>query len=121
MVKKQFSGKQFIKGLLVGGAIGGTAALLLAPRSGKETRDKIQKEIDDTIQVFLDVKDSREEVVFNAQHLKDLTETMIPEFTEGIEKSVERFQFKSKYRLEDIKQQLATIQKEMDHFKESIE
>lgn len=121
MTKKKFSGKKFVKGLLVGGAIGGTAALLLAPRSGKETRDNIQQEIDDTIQMFLNVKDSSEAVVFNAQHLKDLTETMIPEFTEDIEKSIERFQFKSKYRIEDIKQQLAKIQNEMDNFKNSIE
>jgi gas vesicle protein len=37
----------FISGLLTGAAIGGILALLYAPQSGKETRDKIKSKFDD--------------------------------------------------------------------------
>ena len=120
MDKKKFSGKKFVKGLVIGGIIGGSAALLLAPRSGKETRKKIQDEIDDTLQLIMDVKNGAEEVQANTFQLQDLAETLIPDFIEGTEKSLERFKFKSKYRLEDIKKQLAKIETEINDFSNSL-
>lgn len=120
MTKKKFSGKKFIKGLVIGGVVGGTAAILLAPRSGKETRKKIQDEIDDTLQLIMDIKTSADDVKTNAWQLQNLTETLIPEFVDGTEKSIERFKFKSKYRLEDIKNQLAKIESEINDFSNSI-
>lgn len=120
MDKKKFSGKKFVKGLVIGGIIGGSAALLLAPRSGKETRKKIQDEIDDTLQSIMDVKNGAEEVQANTFQLQDLTDTLIPDFIEGTEKSLERFKFKSKYRLEDIKKQLAKIETEINDFSNSL-
>lgn len=120
MTKKKFSGKKFIKGLVIGGVVGGTAAILLAPRSGKETRKKIQDEIDDTLQLIMDIKTSADDVNTNAWQLQSLTETLIPEFVDGTEKSIERFKFKSKYRLEDIKNQLAKIESEINDFSNSI-
>ncbi|MFW7433405.1 YtxH domain-containing protein [Vagococcus carniphilus] len=120
MDKKKFSGKKFVKGLVIGGIIGGSAALLLAPRSGKETRKKIQDEIDDTLQLIMDVKNGAEEVQANTFQLQDLADTLIPDFIEGTEKSLERFKFKSKYRLEDIKKQLAKIETEINDFSNSL-
>ncbi|MFC6347452.1 YtxH domain-containing protein [Vagococcus carniphilus] len=120
MDKKKFSGKKFVKGLVIGGIIGGSAALLLAPRSGKETRKKIQDEIDDTLQLIMDVKNGAEEVQANTFQLQDLAETLIPDFIEGTEKSLERFKFKSKYRLEDIKKQLAKIETEINDFSNNL-
>ena len=37
------SGGAFVKGFLVGGAIGSVAALLMAPQSGEETRTQIRE------------------------------------------------------------------------------
>ncbi|MDT2848834.1 YtxH domain-containing protein [Vagococcus carniphilus] len=120
MEKKKFSGKKFVKGLVIGGIIGGSAALLLAPRSGKETRKKIQDEIDDTFQLIMDVKNGAEEVQSNTSQLQEIAENLIPDFIEGTEKSLERFKFKSKYRLEDIKKQLAKIETEINDFSNSL-
>ncbi|MDT2815635.1 YtxH domain-containing protein [Vagococcus carniphilus] len=120
MDKKKFSGKKFVKGLVIGGIIGGSAALLLAPRSGKETRKKIQDEIDDTFQLIMDVKNGAEEVQSNTSQLQEIAENLIPDFIEGTEKSLERFKFKSKYRLEDIKKQLAKIETEINDFSNSL-
>jgi gas vesicle protein len=41
------SGTSFITGLLAGVAIGGVIALLYAPQSGKETREKIKQKFSD--------------------------------------------------------------------------
>jgi gas vesicle protein len=41
------SGTSFITGLLAGVAIGGVLALLYAPQSGKETREKIKQKFSD--------------------------------------------------------------------------
>lgn len=41
------SGSSFITGLLAGVAIGGVLALLYAPQSGKETREKIKQKFSD--------------------------------------------------------------------------
>lgn len=120
MSKKKFSGKKFIKGLVIGSIVGGSAALLLAPRSGKETRKKLQDEIDETIQLFMNVKNGAEEVQTNASQLQDLADTLIPDFIEGTEKSLERFKFKSKYRLEDIKKQLTKIESEINDFSNNL-
>jgi len=37
----------FVTGLLAGAAIGGVIALLYAPQSGKETREKLRQKFDD--------------------------------------------------------------------------
>lgn len=120
MDKKKFSGKKFVKGLVIGSIIGGSAALLLAPRSGKETRKKIQDEIDDTLQLIMNVKNGAEEVQANTSQLQEIAENLIPDFIEGTEKSLERFKFKSKYRLEDIKKQLAKIETEINDFSNNL-
>jgi gas vesicle protein len=38
---------EFIKGLIVGGAIGAIAAILYAPKSGRETRQELAGKVDD--------------------------------------------------------------------------
>ncbi len=121
MTKKKISTKKVVKGLLFGSLVGGTTALLLAPRSGKETQEKLTKEAKDSINLVTEVKNNAEEVQLNAAHLHYLTETLLPEFVEETNKSVKNFQFRNKYRLEDIKKQVAIIQKEMETFSEEME
>lgn len=38
---------EFLKGMLIGGAVGAVAGLLLAPRPGRETREVLQKSLDE--------------------------------------------------------------------------
>jgi gas vesicle protein len=46
----------FIAGLLAGAAIGGTIALLYAPHSGKETREKLKIKLTDLEKEFETIK-----------------------------------------------------------------
>jgi gas vesicle protein len=49
-MKKHNSGKGFVKGTIIGAAIGALAGLLLAPKSGKETQDDIKRKVKGTYQ-----------------------------------------------------------------------
>jgi gas vesicle protein len=48
--RKQDMAKSFVKGTLFGAVVAGVAALLLAPKSGKETRDDIKGRVKGTYQ-----------------------------------------------------------------------
>jgi len=64
-----FSVMAFLRGLFVGGAVGATAMLLFAPRSGKRSRTKIQHRYDDfRDQMRESLEDAEEEVMQNAHH-----------------------------------------------------
>ena len=43
-MNKENGGFKLLKGLIIGGAIGTALGMLLAPRSGKETREKLMAE-----------------------------------------------------------------------------
>lgn len=45
-------GNSFLAGLLAGAAVGSIAALLLAPKSGKETREDLRKKLEDLEKEF---------------------------------------------------------------------
>lgn len=121
MAKKQFSGKQLVKGLLFGTIVGGSAALLLAPRSGKETRAKITQEIDDTLQLITDFKTNLESVQVKSAHLEETANDLIPEFFEETQKSVRAFEFKTKPRIEEIKKQVKKITNQLDDLTKDFE
>lgn len=115
MSKKTLSGKKLIKGLLFGSLIGGSTALLLAPRSGKETKELITKEVDETVKLITDVKNSATDVQTNIAHLETLTNELVPDFIDGTQKSLDRFEFRSKHRIDDIKNQIEKINTEMEN------
>lgn len=112
---KKISPKKLVKGLVFGAFVGGTTALLLAPRSGKETQKIITDKVDETIKLFTDVKQGVDEVQLNAAHVTYLADSLIPDFVEGTEKSVEKFKFKSKHRISDLKAQLDKINTEIEN------
>jgi gas vesicle protein len=91
-------GSDFIKGLLVGGAIGAVVALLYAPKSGKETREELAKKKDE---LYDKVKDEYSTTLANAkksiaaahQKLEELgkvTQAKAEEISEYVEKSVDQ-------------------------------
>jgi gas vesicle protein len=58
----------FIGGLLVGSAVGAIAALMLAPRSGKDTRKILKKSLDALPELAEDLADS---LHLHADHLSE--------------------------------------------------
>ena len=58
----------FLGGLLVGGAMGAIAGLLLAPRSGKDTRKILKKSMEALPELAEDLSDSLQ---LHAEHLSD--------------------------------------------------
>jgi gas vesicle protein len=69
------SAKNILTGILVGGLIGATAMLFLAPRSGEEMRAEVRdKALDLKDRTTESVKDTVSQVVSKAGHLKgDIT------------------------------------------------
>lgn len=58
----------FVGGLLVGGALGAIAALMFAPRSGKDTRKILKKSLDALPELAEDLTDS---LHLHADHLSE--------------------------------------------------
>ncbi|UUV98015.1 YtxH domain-containing protein [Vagococcus luciliae] len=118
---KSFSGKKFIKGFLVGGAICGGATLLLAPRSGKETQQSITNKIEADINFLLSLSNQIDTTKIQANRLVTLSQELLPVFEKETTKSLKKFEFKAKPRIEQIKEQLAKIEQDITEFKDTLE
>lgn len=120
MAKKSFSSKKFIKGLVVGGIIGGGAALLLAPKSGKETQDELKNSINDTLDLLKKFKTDLANVQENQKKVAYLSQTLLPENTQSLEKNIDQFKFADAPRVAIIKEQLNKISKEINRFDDKM-
>jgi len=66
---------KFALGALIGGAIGAVAALLTAPKSGKETREDLKKKVSDIkSDTEKKAKDAKKQVETVAKDVKDKAE-----------------------------------------------
>ncbi|MBL1228712.1 YtxH domain-containing protein [Enterococcus sp. BWB1-3] len=110
--------KGFIKGLLFGSVVGGIGGLFMAPRSGKETKQKIIDEIDDWKYLHDDFNEKLATFKTNLADFQETAETVIPPFVKGINKDITNFNFQAKPRLEKIQEQLTKIQNELPEMPE---
>ena len=118
--KKTFSGKKFIKGFLISGAICGGTALLLAPRSGKETQKLIAGKIEEDINFLLSLANKIDNTKIQAHQVEVLSNQLLPVFEKETKKSIKKFEFKAKPRIELMKQQLSKIEQDINDFKEVL-
>jgi gas vesicle protein len=62
----------FLKGLLIGGAVGALVGILFAPKSGKELRSDIQKKgnkiIKDGKEIYADASTKAKEIIGEVKH-----------------------------------------------------
>jgi len=79
------SGSSFITGLLAGVAIGGVLALLYAPQSGKETREKIK-------QKFIDLEKELEALKAKAGEKSDEVKSDLEERFSKLKKEMENLE-----------------------------
>lgn len=113
--------KGFFKGILFGSVVGGLGGLLLAPRSGKETQEKILDEVDDWKYLTNDFNEKLATFKASLSDFQETAETTIPPFAEGINKDIESFKFQAEPRLEQIQEQLDKIQSELPEMPEITE
>jgi len=75
------SGDRFMKGLVLGGIIGGALGILFAPKSGKETREELSEETDKLLsQVKIDIENAKKAALKSFDESKDrLVEKLIQE------------------------------------------
>lgn len=106
--------KNFIKGILFGAAAGTVGGLLLAPRSGNETRRKIIAEIDETADLTMEVNDSLNHFKGALENLAETAQELIPPFQQGIQKDVTAFQFQTAPRVKQINEHLERMNAQLN-------
>ncbi|MGC6769996.1 YtxH domain-containing protein [Enterococcus sp. LJL128] len=111
--------KGFLKGLIFGSVVGGIGGLLLAPRSGKETQEKIIDELDDWKYLTEDFNHKLEGFKSALTDFQVTTETVIPPFVEGLNRDIENFKFQAEPRIEQLQEQLEKIQSELPEMPET--
>lgn len=60
-------GGSFLGGVVLGALIGGVVALVLAPQSGRETRQKLREWKEDNKDILADTKESTERMIAKAK------------------------------------------------------
>lgn len=103
-------GANFLKGLLFGSTVGGLSGLLLAPKSGKKTRQDFSAELTDLKEAGLGVKDSLAKVQQAAETLQQTADTLLPTFQKEMEKDLRAYHFMVEPRLAQLNEQLEKIQ-----------
>ncbi len=101
--------KQFIKGLFVGGTIGGVGGLLFAPRKGSDTLKIWEEPIKETAKTTQTVKEDYETVS------DKLAKTTLPTFQKSLEEDLRAFQFQAKPRINRIIEQLTLLQQHLEN------
>lgn len=85
MIKDRNDGAAFFVGLTVGGLLGSAVALLLAPRSGQETRTQIRDR-------SLKLREQAEKGVAEVRTRADAAATDVRQRVEDVQEQVARFQ-----------------------------
>ncbi len=70
MSESEFDRNSFLKGLLIGGALGAITALLFAPKSGKELRSDIKRKSEEAVEgtkrVYGEARDKAQQILSEA-------------------------------------------------------
>lgn len=109
--------KRFFKGLAFGAVAGSVAGVLLAPRSGKETRNKLVSDVDEAVQLTDDLSVSLQNFQTSLVHLKNTAGELLPEFKKETKQALDQYQFQAEPRMEEIQEQLAKIQSSIEEMR----
>jgi gas vesicle protein len=93
-------GAEFFAGLVIGGLVGATLALLLAPQSGEETRAQIRDK-------SLDLKSRAEEGYLEARQIAEKQMASLQEQVTTLQEQVSTLQEKGKEAYEKGKESVA--------------
>lgn len=108
----------FFKGILVGAGIGTLSGLLLAPRKGEDTRDKLISNTRELVELTDALNDNLTDFRRSLVTLKGTFDTLVPAFKSGVEKDVEDFRFQAEPRIQQIQEQLEKINQALPRMEE---
>ena len=108
---------KFLKGFIFGSVIGGAVALLNNPRSGKENREILSKQIQEVTQDVTVINTGKTTL---QRGIKELQEVIVPQTMEvvnSIQEEVTRFQLENKPRFRRIQDKIQTLQTHLKEMK----
>ena len=94
---------------LFGAGLGTLGGLLLAPRKGEETREKLITNTRELVLLTDELNDNLADFRESLVTLKGTFDTLVPAFKSGVEKDVEEFRFQAEPRIQQIQAQLDKI------------
>ncbi|WP_417629557.1 YtxH domain-containing protein [Enterococcus faecalis] len=104
--------KKFIKGLFFGAVAGTIGGLLVAPRSGKETRQHLINELEDYRSLKNQVTNDWDQVQRNLGVVEENV-PLATEFSKDLQQEITDFKFQAEPRIAQIKEQIAKITAEL--------
>lgn len=108
---------KFLKGFIFGSVIGGAVTLLNNPRSGKENREILSKQIQEVTQDVTVINTGKATL---QRGIKELQEVIVPQTMEvvnSIQEEVTRFQLENKPRFRRIQDKIQTLQTHLKEMK----
>ena len=108
---------KFLKGFIFGSVNGGAVALLNNPRSGKENREIVSKQIQEVTQDLTVINTGKATL---QRGIKELQEVIVPQTMEvvnSIQEEVTRFQLENKPRFRRIQDKIQTLQTHLKEMK----
>ena len=108
---------KFLKGFIFGSVIGGAVSLLNNPRSGKENREILSKQIQEVTQDVTVINTGKTTL---QRGIKELQEVIVPQTMEvvnSIQEEVTRFQLENKPRFRRIQDKIQTLQTHLKEMK----
>ena len=108
---------KFLKGFIFGSVIGGVVALLNNPRSGKENREILSKQIQEVTNDVTVISTGKATL---ERGIKEIQETILPQTMEvvnAIQEEVTKFQLENKPRFRRIQDKIQTLQTHLKEMK----
>ena len=108
---------KFLKGFIFGSVIGGVVALLNNPRSGKENREILSKQIQEVTKDVTVISTGKATL---ERGIKELQEVIVPQTMEvvnSIQEEVTKFQLENKPRFRRIQDKIQTLQTHLKEMK----
>ena len=108
---------KFLKGFIFGSVIGGAVSLLNNPRSGKENREILSKQIQEVTQDVTVISTGKATL---ERGIKEIQEVIVPQTMEvvnSIQEEVTRFQLENKPRFRRIQDKIQTLQTHLKEMK----
>lgn len=109
----------FFKGILFGAGLGTLGGLLLAPRKGEETREKLITNTRELVELTDELNDNLTDFRESLVTLKGTFDTLVPAFKSGVEKDIEEFHFQAEPRIQQIQAQIEKINQALPQVEET--